>query len=139
VKAEQASTQRPSGRIGSLLSGIVNDAQELARDHAELARVEIKESLGKAGRGSALGAAGAAVGGLAALFLLTALALLINIWTANRWLGFALVGVVCALAAGILLAVAKRRLAAAAPPLPKTKQAIKEDVRWASTTLKGLT
>lgn len=125
-------------KLGSLLSEILSDAEELVRDHAELARAEVKDSIGKAGKASGLMIGAGALGVFGTLFLLTTIALGINAAADSRWLGFLIVTLLCLAGAGALFVIGRKRLKRVEKPLPKTTEEIKEDVAWVSTTLRSL-
>jgi hypothetical protein len=117
--------------VAQLLSGIVGDAQELVRKEIALARQEIREELNAAkSAGIKLGIAGGvlAVGGLlVVLAIAQGIADLFN-WPA--WAGYALVGVVLAIAGGILFSAAQRQIKEIRPMPERTVETMKENVEW---------
>jgi hypothetical protein len=117
--------------VAQLLSGIVGDAQELVRKEIALARQEIREELDAAkSAGIKLGIAGGvlAVGGLlVVLAIAQGIADLFN-WPA--WAGYALVGVVLAIAGGILFSAAQRQIKEIRPMPERTVETMKENVEW---------
>lgn len=117
--------------MSQLISGIVGDAQELVRKEIALARQEVREELDAAkSAGIKLGIAGGvlAVGGLlVVLALAQGIADLLN-WPA--WAGYALVGVILAIAGGILLSAAQRQIKSIHPVPERTVETIKENVEW---------
>jgi Putative Actinobacterial Holin-X, holin superfamily III len=114
-----------------LISGIVGDAQELVRKEIALARQEVREELDAAKRaGMKLGIAGAvlAVGGLlVVLAIAQGIADLLD-WPV--WAGYALVGVVLAIAGGILFSAGQRQIKDVHPLPERTVETIKENVEW---------
>ena len=117
--------------VAQLISGIVGDAQELVRKEISLARHEVREEISAAkNAGIKLGIAGAvlAVGGLLlVLAIAQGIAALFN-WP--TWAGYALVGVVLAIAGGILLSAAQRQIKEIHPMPEQTVETMKENVEW---------
>ena len=123
--------KQPDKSLGELFSDLTRDFSELFRKEVELAKVETKEEVARAGRSAGM-FGGAGLGAwLALLFLSLALAWLLD-QAINRALAFAIVGVVWAIVAVVLALRAKRELKAVRP-LPTTVQTLKEDVQWAQT------
>lgn len=119
------------------LEGILRDSQTLLRQELALARSEVREEVRNA-RDIAIGlAAGWALGGLAALFLLTTLALGI-VWLfpdLPMFAGFGLVGLGLAGAAAVFLLRA-RAVAKEADLAPvQTIDSLKENAKWIAQKL----
>jgi hypothetical protein len=117
--------------VAQLISGIVGDAQELVRKEIALARQEIREELSAAkSAGIKLGAAGAvlAVGGL--LLVLAIAQGIADLFNWPTWAGYALVGVVLAIAGGILFSAAQRQIKEISPVPEQTVETMKENVEW---------
>jgi putative superfamily III holin-X len=119
--------------LADLVKQLSEQTSRLARQEAELARVELVAKGKRAGMGAGmLGGAGAfafyAVGALAAtaiLALATAIA---------AWLAALLVTALLAAIAGVLALQGKSKVQQAAPPIPEqASESTKEDVRWAKT------
>jgi hypothetical protein len=116
--------------IGDVLKSTVQDAQDLLRSEIALAKSELRAEVRTVGSGvAALGAA--AVSGLVAVvFLLTALA-----WAVPPllgwpvWSGFAIVGVLAAVAAAVL-AVMGRSKFNSQRHMPLTSDTMKENLKW---------
>ena len=117
--------------MAQLISGIVGDAQDLVRKEIALARQEVREELDAAkSAGIKLGVAGAvlAVGGLlVVLAVAQGIADLLD-WPA--WAGYALVGVVLAIAGGILFSAAQRQIKNINPVPERTLETMKESGEW---------
>jgi uncharacterized membrane protein YqjE len=115
--------------LGELLGRLTSDFSDLVSTQVELAKVEIKEEVGRAGRG-----AGLLTGGGLAAFLALALLSWAAAWGLDevmpRGVAFLIVGVVWAIAAAALLMTGRRQLEAVRVP-PQTKASIEEDVEWA--------
>jgi uncharacterized membrane protein YqjE len=127
----EGSTQPIAGdtSVGELLSRVTDDFSQLVRTHVELAKVEIKEEVGKAGKGAGLLTASALAGYLTIILLSFAAA-----WGLSEvvpeGVAFLLVGLVWAAITAALALSGKRELQQVAAP-PKTKETIQEDVQWA--------
>jgi len=119
------------GSVSQLISGIVGDAQVLVRQEIALARQEISEEISNAKQvGIKLGIAGGvlAVGGLLLILALAqGVADLLN-WP--TWAGYALVGVVLAIAGYILLSSAQKQIKDVHPIPEQTVETLKENVEW---------
>jgi uncharacterized membrane protein YqjE len=122
----------PSGdrALGQLLSDMTSEFGTLVRQEIQLAKVETKEELGRAGKaaGSLVGAVIAAL--MALLFLSLGLAWLLD-QAMNRALAFAVVGVVYVIGAGVLVATGRRQAKLINPVPQQTVATLKEDVQWA--------
>ena len=116
--------------IGDVLKSTVQDAQDLLRSEIALAKSELRAEVRTVGSGvAALGAA--AVSGLVAVvFLLTALA-----WAVPPllgwpvWSGFAIVGVLAAVAAAVLAVMGRSKLNSQRH-MPLTSDTMKENLKW---------
>ena len=115
--------------VGELLSRVTDDFSQLVRTHVELAKVEIKEEVSKAGKGAGLLTASA----LAAYLTITLLSF------AAAWglsevvpegVAFLIVGLVWAAITAALALGGKKELQQVKAP-PQTKETIQEDVQWA--------
>jgi hypothetical protein len=116
--------------LGEIVSDVSNDFATLMKQEVELAKVELKQELTKAGTGAGmLGGAGIS-GHLMLLFLSAALMFLLDNWLPIE-VAALLTGLLWAVVAAVLAAVGRQKLKEANPELPKTQQTLKEDVRWA--------
>ena len=117
--------------LGELFHDLTGDISHLFRKEVELAKVEARDELKRAGK-AAGGFGGAFIGGwMALLFVSLSLAWLLD-QAMNTALAFAIVGASWALIAWVLAKKAQRDLARV-QPLPKTIETLKEDVQWAKT------
>jgi hypothetical protein len=116
--------------LGGIVQDVMRDASEVVRGEVRLAKAEVSEKVGKAGKAAGLfgGAAVAGLMGLAALIGagIAGLALIMPLW-----MSAALVGILLAAIGGILYALGKTRLTAIDPVPERTVQTIKDDVQWA--------
>lgn len=121
--------KRSDQSLSELFSDMTADLGVLVKKELELAKVEARDELKRAGKAAGM-FGGAGVGGwMAALFLSFALAWLLD-QAMNTALAFAIVGVLWALAAIVLLSAGKKGFASI-KPLPETRETLKEDVQWA--------
>lgn len=121
--------------LTSLVSGIVNDAQELMKQQFALFQAEVKEDMKKSVAASGALGVGMAVTLVGSILLCFTLVYLL-IWafpTTPAWVWFAVVGgVVTGIGVGLLYGgYAKFQ---SFNPLPdKTAQALKENLEWKTT------
>jgi len=116
--------------LGQIVGDLTNDLTTLVKQELALAKTELKEEAGKAGKGAGmLGGAGVA-GLLAAILASFALAYLLDNWMPVE-LAFLIVTLLWALVAAVLAAKGKKELKNANPQLPETQQTLKEDAAWA--------
>jgi len=116
--------------IGELVSQMTSDLSALVSTQIELAKVEIKDEVSKAGKGAGM-MGGAAVAGLLALTLVSFAAAwgLAEVMPAG--LAFLIVGLVYAAVAAVLFLQGRNQLTSATPVVPTTVETLKEDVEWA--------
>lgn len=126
-----ATTSTERRLVGAVMASAVAGFRTLARQHLELAKIEVVEAASVRGQGVGLMAAAAvvimyAIGFIAAAGA-AALALVWPVWAAI--LTVAVVMIVVALA----LVLVGRRAIRKAPPLAvlQTRETLKEDARWA--------
>ncbi len=114
----------------NLLGRVIDDVRELFREEVALARAEIRQEASAWAAAAGSMAAGGAVLGVAALFILAAMALgIAALFHWPNWAGFLLVGVVLAIVGAIAL-MAGRARAHRIPTLPKTTETVKETSAW---------
>jgi len=116
--------------VGVVIASAVAGFRTLARQHVELAKIEVTEAASIRGQGVGMMAAAAvvivyAIGFIAAAGA-AALALVWPVWAAI--LTVAVVMIVVALA---LVLVGRRAIRNAPPPAAQTQETLKEDARWA--------
>ena len=123
----------PAQTMTGLVSGIVNDAQTLLRQQADMLKAELKEDFKRSKRAAEFGALAVVFTTVGALGLITALAYILHeqagfkMWASWGFVGglFAVIGVACGAFSYILLERFN--------PLPdKTFNALKENVTWQS-------
>ena len=121
----------PDQSLADLVSRMTADVGKLVSTQIELAKVEIKEEVARAGKG--VGMVGG--GGLAAYFALLLVSFAIAFWLGdafdNLGAGFVVVGLVYAAVAAVLVLKGKQQITSATPFAEQTIETIKEDVEWA--------
>jgi uncharacterized membrane protein YqjE len=116
--------------LGQIVSDLSTDLSTLMKQEVQLAKVELKDEVGKVGKGAGmLGGAGFA-GWFVLLFLSLALTFLLDNWLPIE-VGALITAVVWAIVAAVLAVIGRKELKEANPQLPQTQQTIKEDVQWA--------
>lgn len=115
--------------LADLVTRLGDDLSTLMRQELELAKVETKAEVSKAGKAGAMFGA-AAVLGLDALLLL----LLAAAWGLDALLptglAFLIVGVVVAAVAGGLALIGRRKVQQVSPVPETTVETLKEDAQW---------
>ena len=128
--SHSSTTSSDERSLGQIVSDVSSDLSTLFRQELELAKTELKQEIGKAGKGAGmLGGAGFA-GYFVLLFLSFALMLLLDRWMAAS-LAALIVAVLWGIAAAVLASIGRKKLKEANPQLPKTQQTLKEDAQWA--------
>lgn len=116
--------------LGEIVGDVAQDLSTLIKQEMNLAKVEIKEEMTKAGKGAGLlGGAG-----LAAHMVLLFLSLTIVFGLdaiLPLWLAALIVTLAWGLAAAVLAVTGRSALKQSNPQLPKTQQTLKEDAAWA--------
>jgi uncharacterized membrane protein YqjE len=128
--ADPAQPIEPDRSLGELIGRLSEDFGDLVSTQVELAKVEIKDEVRRAAKGTGL-LGGGAIAALLALLLLSmalawGLAELIDAGAA-----FLVVGLVWAVVAAVLALRGRQQLRATTPVIPQTKETLKEDVEWA--------
>src|SRR5690606_32292583 len=116
--------------IADVLKSTLKDAQDLVRSEMALARAELRGDVKRAGGGIAALAGAAVAAVLALVFLLTTIAWgLYAGFGWPRWVGFAMLTVVLAMASAVLGMVGRSR-PAADRPMRMTMDSLKENMQW---------
>jgi hypothetical protein len=120
----EAHLKAESVPLGELLSDLTRDVSTLMRQEVELAKVELKESATKAGKGAGMMAGAAWAGHLTMLFLSLALW-----WALGQLIGLGWSAVVVAVIWGIVAAVLAsmgRKELNTIKGMPRTTETVKE-------------
>lgn len=133
VPGAQVSAARSGGddrSVGEILGDIAGDLTSLVRQELDLAKTELKDEAGRAGKGAGM-LGGAAIAGLLALIALT----FTLIWLLDNWMPVELAALILTAVWGLVAAVlalrGRKELRQLTPPLETTQQTLKEDVQWA--------
>jgi hypothetical protein len=119
--------------IGDLVKQLAGQTSTLVRQEIDLAKAEMSEKAGIAGKGAGM-FSGAAVVGLLAAGALTACVVLALSKAVPDWLAALIVALVLGAVAAVLALQGRDRIRAATPPVPeKTVETVKEDVEWAKS------
>jgi MFS family permease len=119
--------------VSELVKQLADQTSTLVRQEMDLAKAELTQKGQQAGKGAGLIGAAAVIGLLGAGALTAFLIMLLDGALAN-WLAALIVAVVFIAIAGILALQGKKKVQAAAPPVPEqTVETVKEDVEWAKT------
>jgi len=131
VEAPLAAESDKSGTVTQLVSGIVNDAQELLRQQAEMLKAEVREDFKRSKRAAEFGSVGIALTTVGLLGVITALAYFLHEQYAFRmWASWGIVGGLFA-GVGIACGAFAYLLLERFNPLPdKTFNALKENLTW---------
>lgn len=116
--------------LGELMGEMTAEFSLLVRKELELARAEIREEIGKAGKAGGM-FGGGAVAGYMALVLLSFAAAWGLAAAMPRGVAFLLVGLVYAAAAAVLYMQGRKKLAEVNAVPQQTVETVKEDVEWA--------
>lgn len=116
--------------LGELLGRVTDDFSSLVRSHVELAKVEIKEEVSRAGKGAGM-LTGAGLAGYLTLTLLSLAAAWGLSEVVPEGVAFLVVGLVWGAVTAALALTGKKELQQVKPVPPQTREAIQEDVQWA--------
>jgi len=121
----------PDQSLSDLVNRMTTDVGRLVSTQLELAKVEIKDEVARAGKGAGM----VGGGGLAAFVAVLLLSFAIAYWLADAFddlgSGFLVVGLVYAAVAALLVLKGKQQISSATPVAQQTIESIKEDVEWA--------
>ena len=120
----------PAASVGELLSRVTDDFSQLVRTHVELAKVEIKDEVTRAGKGAGMLTGGAVAALFSVLMLSLALAWALAEVIDAGW-AFLIVGLLWAGGAAALAMTGRRELKTVSAVPEVTKQTVQDDVQWA--------
>jgi uncharacterized membrane protein YqjE len=110
--------------LGEIVSDISTDLTTLVRQEMDLAKAELKQEAGRAGKGAGM-LGGAGVAGLMLLvFLSLALTFLLDNWMPIE-LGALVTALLWGVVAAVLAASGRKALKESNPQLPQTQQSLK--------------
>jgi hypothetical protein len=128
------STDRPdqTRSVGEIVGDISKDMSTLIKQEMDLAKSELKQEVGKVGKGAGM-FGGAGLAGYFTLFFLSfALTYLLENWIPLE-LAALIVALLWGAAAAALAMRGRKQIKEANPQLPTTQRTLKEDVQWAKT------
>jgi uncharacterized membrane protein YqjE len=125
-----------SHSTGDLVKQLSEQTTTLVRKEIELARAELSEKGKVAGQGAGM-FGGAAVVGLLALGVLTAMILALLDKAMDFWVAALIVTVLYGAIAAVLAMSGRDRVKQATPPAEQTVETVKEDVQWAKSQAKS--
>ena len=127
-------TDRPEQprSVGEIVGDISKDLSTLIKQEMDLAKSELKQEVGKLGKGAGMFGGAGLAGHFTLFFLSFALTYLLDSWMPLE-LAALIVALVWGIAAAILAARGRQEIKEANPQLPTTQQTLKEDVQWAKT------
>lgn len=118
--------------LGQLVGDMTSELSSLMRKEVELAKVELKEEVGRAGKAGGMLGAGAVTAYFALLFGSLALAWLLD-QAMPVALAFFIVGALYGVAAAVLIGRGRQQIKHVDPVPRQTVETLKEDVEWAKT------
>lgn len=119
----------PDESLSSLLQRMTHDVSDLVSTQIQLAKVELKEDLGRAGKGAGMLGGGAFAGYLAVLLLSFALAFALD-EIVHTAVAFLIVGAIYAAIAAVLFFKGRDEINTATPVAEQTTESLKEDMEW---------
>ncbi|MCA1692734.1 MAG: phage holin family protein [Acidimicrobiales bacterium] len=122
--------QEADKSLGALVADMTSEVSTLMRKEVELAKVELKEEVSRAGKAGGMLGAGALTGYLTILFASFALAWLLDAVMPVA-LAFLLVAVLYGIAAAVLITRGREQIKHVDPVPRQTVETLKEDMEWA--------
>lgn len=123
--------------LGTIVSGIVEDLQQIVRGEVQLAKTELKEDASQIGKGAAMVGAGVFFGLIAFIFLMLSLTYLLSEWM-EMWIAAGIVGLALVIIAAILAMSGKSQIQNANLKPEETIDSLKEDQEWASRQMNSV-
>ena len=125
----QTEPKQADKSLGELIAEMTGEVSDLMRKEVALAKVELKEEVGRAGKAGGMLGAGAGAGYFALLFVSLALAWLLD-QAMPIALAFFLVGVLYGIAAAVLITRGREQMKHVDPVPRQTVETLKEDAEW---------
>ena len=117
--------------VSDLISGLVNDAQQLVHREIDLAKREVAIEVDKVKQGVVALGIGAGLAVIGALLLGHMLVYLVQTLTGlSLWVSYLIVGAVFAIGGGLLLMQGIKRMKDVDPVPRETIESVKEDIQW---------
>ena len=121
---------RDDRSLGQIVGDVAQDVSTLVRQELELAKTEVKQEAGRAGKGVGM-LGGAGVAGHLALIFLSLCAMFVLNDAVPLELSALIVTAFWAVVAAVLALSGKKALDRTNPALPQTQRSLKEDAAWA--------
>ena len=142
---QQAAVSRQAGSsaasstdgLGTQITGIVSDLQDIVRGEVALAKAELREDASTIGRAATMLVAGGLIALVGFIFVMLGATYLLN-RSLSMWLSAGIVGVALLIVAVILLMVGRSKLSAASMTPTETIDSLKEDQQWVSQQIKSV-
>jgi Na+/melibiose symporter-like transporter len=130
----QTHNREPS--ITALVTGIVNDGQELLRQQLALFKSEIRQEMTRARQAAVSLTTGLVIAVIGGVLLLGFMLPLLISWGFDLpvWVGFGIVGGALLFVGLIVCAIGRYKLETVHPLPEQTMQSIKENVQWLKQT-----
>jgi hypothetical protein len=117
--------------VSELISGLVNDAQQLVHREIDLAKREVAIEVDKVKQGAIALGIGAGLTVIGALLLGHMLVYLVQTLTGlSLWVSYLIVGAIFAIGGGLLLMQGAKRMKDVDPVPRETIESVKEDIQW---------
>jgi hypothetical protein len=116
--------------LGEIVGSITTDISTLVRQEMDLAKTELKQEMGKAGKGAGL-LGGAGLGGFFVLLFASLTGVFALDLALPLWASALIVTGVWVVIAAVLALVGRKALQESNPQLPQTQQTLQEDASWA--------
>lgn len=116
--------------LGDLFTELANESSQLIRQEVALAQAEITQKVVKAGINVSYLVVGGSVAFVAFQAIVAALIIGLGTFIGNYWLSALIIGIIVAIAAYFMVSTAIETLKEMQITPQKTKETIKEDVKW---------
>jgi hypothetical protein len=124
-------TSTSDASVSELISGLVNDAQQLVHREIDLAKHEVAIEVNKVKQGAVALGIGAGLAVIGALLLGHMLVYLVQSLTGlSIWVSYLIVGGLFAIGGGLLLMQGLKRMKDVDPMPRETIESVKEDIQW---------
>jgi len=124
------SSSRDDRSLGQIVGDVATDLSTLVRQELDLAKTEVKQEAGRAGKGAGLLAGAGVAGQLMLVFLSLCLMFLLDNWMPLE-VAALITAVVWLVVAAVLGSMGRKALRETNPALPETQRSLKEDAQWA--------
>jgi uncharacterized membrane protein YqjE len=116
--------------LGQIVGDVASDLSTLVRQELDLAKTEVKEEAGRAGKGAGLLAGAGVAGQLFLVFISLCLMFLLDNWMPTE-VAALIIAAVWVVVAAVLGQLGRKALNQTNPALPQTQRSLKEDAEWA--------